>query len=193
MLYVGTEHPRKNLPALFRAFRELVETSDAVLVKVGRARHPQREELERLAASLGIRERVLFVDHVDEDDLPLLYGTADVTVLPSLHEGFGLPPLEAMACGTPVAVSRVSSLPEVVGDAGVYFDPREESTIADALLRLLDDPELREELRARGLAHAAQFPWERTVAGVVASYDKAVARLAGVSQGNGPARNESPG
>jgi len=172
VLFVGTEHPRKNLPTLFRAFERLRNREDTILVKVGAPRMPQRMQLRDLASSLGLRERILFLDHVDEEELPHLYGTADVVVLPSLYEGFGLPPLEAMACGTPVAVSRETSLPEVVGDGGLYFDARDDASIADALSRILDDPSLRAEMIARGTARAAQFPWEHTVAGLVKTYEK---------------------
>src|SRR5712691_10807893 len=121
VLYVGTEHPRKNLDALLRAFAQV--TSSAVLVKVSVPRHPQHEILERLARSLGVASRVRSLEGVVGEDLPGLYGAADVLVLPSLTEGFGLPPLEAMACGTPVAVSNAGSLPDVVGNAGLLFDP----------------------------------------------------------------------
>jgi len=115
VLYVGTEAPRKNLGRLFEAFALLSKRRRAILVKVGEPREPQRSALRRLAASLGISESVIFLDWVDESDLPLLYGVADVFAFPSLYEGFGIPPLEAMACGVPVVVARATSLPEVVG------------------------------------------------------------------------------
>lgn len=170
VLFVGTEHPRKNVPRLFRAFRRAADGRDACLVKVGPPRRPQREQLENLAASLGVRDRIVFVDRVADEDMPYVYGSADVLVLPSLYEGFGLPPLEAMACGTAVAVSNATSLPEVVGNAGVLFDPHDEAEMAEVLGSLLDDDGNREELRARGLARAILFPWEKTVEGTLETY-----------------------
>ncbi len=175
ILFVGTEHPRKNLPLLFDAFARLESRQDIVLVKVGPPRQPQRSELLRLVSALNLDGNVLFLDRVAEEDLPLLYGTSEILVLPSLNEGFGLPPLEAMACGTPVAVSRVTALPEVVGDAGIYFDPLSIESVVDALRRLVFEDGLREEMRARGLVQAAKFPSERTVAGLLKTYEKACA------------------
>jgi alpha-1,3-rhamnosyl/mannosyltransferase len=172
LLYVGTEHPRKNLTGLFRAFARLQSQTDAMLIKVGAPRAPQHAELERLASSLGIAGRVMSVESVSESDMPALYAAAHVLVLPSFYEGFGLPPLEAMACGTPVAVSRATSLPELVGDAGLYFDPRDERDLADALLRLLRSEDLRVELGTRGLERAKAYGWERTIEGLVRSYER---------------------
>jgi len=171
VLYVGTEHPRKNLDALLRAFAQV--TSSAVLVKVSVPRHPQHEILERLARSLGVASRVRSLEGVVGEDLPGLYGAADVLVLPSLTEGFGLPPLEAMACGTPVAVSNAGSLPDVVGNAGLLFDPRDVASVADAIQEVLSDSALRDELRVRGQSRARQFPWEATVQGVLHVYKAA--------------------
>jgi len=175
VLFVGSEHPRKNAPGLLRAFALAARTTDAILVKVGPPRHPQREDLVNLVASLGLGDRVRFLDRVPEADLPPLYGAAAVLALPSFHEGFGLPLLEAMACGTPVLASDTSSMPEVVGDAGFLVNPEEDDEIAGALVRLLTERDLREELRARGLARAQSFSWDRTVQGLVETYRRAAA------------------
>ena len=174
VLSVGTEHPRKNLPGLLRSFQGVSDR--AVLVKVGRPRTPQRGELLALASSLGIRDRVRFLDVVPEPDLPALYSAATVLAFPSLYEGFGLPPLEAMACGTPVVVARTSSVPEVVGDAGLYVEPKDDAAFAEALGRVLDDPELRTALAGKGRERAAGFGWERTIRGLRGTYEKAAAR-----------------
>jgi glycosyltransferase involved in cell wall biosynthesis len=109
---------------------------------------------------------------VSDQTLAVLYRLADAFVFPSLYEGFGLPPLEAMASGTPVVTSNVSSLPEVVGDAALLIDPYEPQSIADALRRILTEPSLRADLRARGLARARAFSWERSIRRVREIYDE---------------------
>jgi glycogen synthase len=110
---------------------------------------------------LGLRERVQFVGYIDEAELPLWYAAATVFVFPSIYEGFGMPPLEAMACGTPVITSNSSSLPEVVGDAGLMAPPHDAAAFAAALERVLSDPELHQELRERGLVQALQLAHHR--------------------------------
>jgi glycosyltransferase involved in cell wall biosynthesis len=115
---------------------------------------------------------VLFVDHPSQGDLARFYSAADVFVFPSLYEGFGMPPLEAMACGAPVAASNAASLPEVVGDAALLFDPLDVEAIAATILRVLGDEALAGDLRARGLARAAQFTWERAARDTAAVYER---------------------
>jgi glycosyltransferase involved in cell wall biosynthesis len=167
-LYVGNFLPHKNLPRLLRAWAAL----DASL----RARHrlvlaggngAGRSALAGLAATLGLGERVVFPGLVDDDDLPALYGGAATVVVPSLEEGFGLPALEAMACGAPVVASRRGALPEVVGDAGVLVDPEDERALAGALARVLGSAPERETLARQGLARAAHFTAARTAGRVV--------------------------
>jgi glycosyltransferase involved in cell wall biosynthesis len=111
--------------------------------------------------TLGLKDAVVFLGQVPADILPALYNGAVAFAYPSLYEGFGLPPLEAMACGVPVIASDTSSLPEVVGDAGVLVDPKDTDALADALAALLNDDERRAELSARGLARARAFSWEK--------------------------------
>jgi len=108
---------------------------------------------------------------VTDSDLIGLYNLADVFVFPSLYEGFGFPPLEAMACGTPVVASNAASLPEVVGDAGLLVDPRDPEVMAEAIHRVLQDRDLAEELRRRGLERAQQFTWERAARETLAVYE----------------------
>jgi glycosyltransferase involved in cell wall biosynthesis len=122
------------------------------------------EEIERRAAELGLADRVIFTGYLPDDDVPALLSGALGFVFPSLYEGFGMPLLEAMACGAPVLASDSSSLPEVAGDAALLVDPTNVAAIAAGLARLANDVALRADLRARGLARAAQFTWEQCAA-----------------------------
>lgn len=157
-LYLGSNKPHKNLPRLVEAWSRV--ESDAALVVAGAwdARYPQA--LEIAARSLP-EERVLFRHNISEADLPALVSGAAIFVFPSVYEGFGLPPLEAMACGVPVACARVSSLPEVVGDAAFFFEPTDPLNIAEVLSRALQDGSRRAQLRAQGLERARLFSWDR--------------------------------
>jgi glycosyltransferase involved in cell wall biosynthesis len=167
MLYVGGISPHKNLQALVRAAALVrkVEPEGWHVVLVGDYQGDSflgcYDELVRLVHSLGLEDRVTFTGFVPDDDLVLLYNASAMLVLPSKGEGFGLPVVEAMACGLPVAASDRNSLPEVLGGAGILFDPGSDQAIADSMLRLLREPGLRDELRARGLQRAADYSWER--------------------------------
>ncbi len=167
VLYVGTLQPRKNLITLLEAFARL--TPGVKLVLAGGKGWMFAEVFARVQA-LGLENDVLFPGYVPDEELPLWYNAATVFVYPSLYEGFGMPPLEALACGTPAVVSNVSALPEAVGDAGVLVRPDDVDEWAQALRRLLDDAALRAELGARGRAHAARFSWERAAAETAAVY-----------------------
>ena len=126
--------------------------------------------------ALGLENAVHFLGPVPEADLPVLYAGAAVFVFPSLYEGFGLPPLEAMACGTPVVTSNTSNLPEVVGDAGIMVAPRDVRALAEAMERVLMDEHLRAKLRTKGVERAKQFTWERAAQETFGVYRWAVAR-----------------
>ena len=158
VLSVGTLQPRKNYVRLIEAFSRLSGVEDVSLVISG-ARGWLYEEIFRRVEELGLSSRVLFPGYVAEADLPALYSLSEVFAFPSLYEGFGLPPLEAMACGTPVVVSRASSLPEVVGNAGCLVDPLSVEEIAGTLQALLDSPARRADLAEQGVAQAARFTW----------------------------------
>ena len=119
--------------------------------------------LRRAVHSHKLHKHVRFLGYLPDDTLAVLYRLADVFVFPSLYEGFGLPPLEAMACGAPVVTSSVSSLPEVTGDAAVLVDPYNAASIADGVAKVLNDPALRDEMRVKGIARAREFSWERSV------------------------------
>jgi glycosyltransferase involved in cell wall biosynthesis len=177
LLYVGSENPRKNLPHLLHAFRQIhQEFPDTRLVKVGSPEYvAQAEQLRHQVRDLDLQDAVIFVQHVSDDDLACFYNLATLFVFPSLMEGFGLPPLEAMACGAPVVCSHAASLPEVVGDAAILVDPTDLAQIVDAMRLVLTQPALAAELRARGLARAARFTWERTARETIAVYERVVA------------------
>jgi glycosyltransferase involved in cell wall biosynthesis len=172
VLYVGSENPRKNLPRLVRAFAQLrAAVPEARLIKVGPPQYSvQARQLREQIHAAGLEDLVRLYDQVPDLDLALFYNVADLFVFPSLYEGYGLPPLEAMACGTPVVCSNAASLPEVVGDAAVTVDPTDVDALAEAMVRVLADGELRENLRQRGLARAASFTWERTARETVEVY-----------------------
>jgi alpha-1,3-rhamnosyl/mannosyltransferase len=167
ILYVGINKPHKNLPRLVEAYARIGDAPPLVLAGREDPRYP---EARVQAEALGLTKRVCFGGDIASADLPALYSGAMLFVFPSLYEGFGLPPLEAMACGAPVICSNTSSLPEVVGDATLTFDPHDVEAIAATMRRALDDAELRESLREGGLAQAAKFSWERTAQETLKAY-----------------------
>jgi glycosyltransferase involved in cell wall biosynthesis len=173
VVYVGSEDPRKNLRALVSAIARLAPRHPNLrLLKVGPAHHEgERAALMRLAHDLGIGEHVRFLGHVPNADLPELYSASAACVMPSLYEGFGLPVLEAMACGAPVVCSSRTSLPEVAGDAALIVEPTAEG-IVDGLERVLASDELAGTLRERGLARAATFTWRRTAELTIRGYER---------------------
>jgi glycosyltransferase involved in cell wall biosynthesis len=166
LLYVGGLSPHKNLPRLIEAFaRGAKEPWNLVIVgDPSDVFHTNMEAIRDAIQLNGLRKRVRLVGFVPDADLVHLYNRAYALVQPSLLEGFGLPPVESMACGTPVLSSNAGSLPEVVGDAGLFFDPTDVDEMSRTISRLLDSPQLRAELAGRASARAAGFSWE-TVAG----------------------------
>lgn len=161
LLAVGALEARKNLNAVLDAFARLRSMGvNLRLVIVGR-RAWKADGIFRRLEELNLGNEVLLTGYVDDVDLPALYAGAACFVFPSLYEGFGLPPLEAMACGTPVVTSNTSSLPEVVGDAGIMVDPHDVDAIVGAVRRIVEHPQVASELRERGYARAAQFTWEQ--------------------------------
>jgi alpha-1,3-rhamnosyl/mannosyltransferase len=159
ILYLGINKPHKNLVFLLQVFSE-VET-EAKLVLAGRE-DPRYRQARKEAERLDLRERVVFLGEVADRDLPMLYNGAELFVFPSLYEGFGLPVLEAMACGTPVICSSTSSLPEIVGDAALTLDPLDRDAWVAALTELLEKEALRAEMSTKGLRRAQTFSWEDT-------------------------------
>ncbi|HEV2527444.1 MAG TPA: glycosyltransferase family 1 protein [Thermomicrobiales bacterium] len=175
ILSVGTREPRKNGPALVRAWASIAASIPHDLVLVGPAGW-LGGELDQALADLtdGLRERVRLTGFVDDADLPRWYAAAAAFAYPALYEGFGLPVIEAMACGVPVLTSTTSSLPEVAGDAALLVPPGEVDAIAAGLQRLVTDSALAGDLRSRGLVRAATFSWERTARQTVAAYRAAL-------------------
>ncbi len=161
LLSVCSVEPRKNLPGLLRAWQRVAPRipSEIELVLVG------GKGASAVFQDAGVGElppRVRFTGYVSDEQLPGVYAGALALIYPSLYEGFGLPPLEAMACGTPVVTSETTSLPEVVGEAALLVDPATEESIADGIRRIVDDAPLRDRLRSAGLARARQYTWDRS-------------------------------
>ena len=178
VLFAGNVKPHKNLERLIRAFARVrcqEGNEDLRLVLIGDD-VSRYASLRRTADEAGVRQEVRFFGFVPHETLAALYRMATVFAFPSLYEGFGLPPLEAMACGTPVVTSRISSLPEVVGDGALLVDPYNEDDIAQGIARLLDDQDLRARLIERGLERAASYSWARSVRQIHAGYLKALGR-----------------
>jgi glycosyltransferase involved in cell wall biosynthesis len=174
VLTVSTKRPHKNLDRLISAFERLDEASAPVLVLPGFATEFE-PALRRRAEASPSADRIHVAGWLDDRTLDALYRAADCFVFPSLAEGFGLPVLEALRRGTPVACSSASSLPEVAGEAAVYFDPLDTEEIAGAMRELLSDTGLRERLAAAGPQQAAPFTWDATAAATLASYERAAA------------------
>ncbi|RLC78980.1 MAG: glycosyltransferase family 1 protein [Chloroflexi bacterium] len=160
ILFLGTLEPRKNLVRLVEAFA-LLKRKDVKLVLAG-GKGWGYEPIFARVEELGLQERVLFPGFIPSEEKVYWYNAAEIFVYPSLYEGFGLPPLEAMACGTPVIASNAASLPEVVGDAGILIDAQDTNALAEALDFLLDHPEEREALKEKGLRRSREFSWEKT-------------------------------
>ena len=190
IFYIGGLNRHKNLGVLLKAFAAVRQRLPYAytLAIAGRAQGSNPAvfpDLRQQAGDLGLSVSeqdgnghaggapcdVRFLRFVPEEDKPLLYAAADLFVFPSLYEGFGLPPLEAMACGTPVVCSRAASLPEIVGDGGLLVDPADVGALAEAMRAVLADETMRSGLRARGLAQAARFSWRRTADETVAVYE----------------------
>jgi glycosyltransferase involved in cell wall biosynthesis len=173
ILAIGSADPRKNLQTLIRAYAQLpaavrAEHKLALVWTHSLLAHDMRALIERL----GMAEDVLFLEGVSNDDLVLLYNAAAMFVFPSRYEGFGLPPLEAMACGTPVAAADNSSIPEIVGDAALLFQAEDVGAVADAILRVLTDKPFADAMRAKGLQRAAGFSWHRCAERTLEGYRK---------------------
>ncbi|OKH25539.1 glycosyl transferase family 1 [Hydrococcus rivularis NIES-593] len=164
LLSLCTLEPRKNLSFLIRCFSQIIADNtnlDINLVLVGVAGWKNSEIFKSAQENPRLKSRIIFTGYIPDEDLSAIYSSATAFVYPSLYEGFGLPPLEAMQCGTPVITSNTSSLPEVVGDAGITIDPKQEDELCDALLKVINDSELRASLSQKGIERVSQFSWAR--------------------------------
>jgi len=175
ILFLGTLEPRKNIVGLLEAYAGLrgrwgARRGGAPPLVIAGAKGWYYEEVFKKAQQLALQSDVRFVGFAPAEELPLWYSAADLFVYPSLYEGFGLPVLEAMACGAPVITSNCSSLPEVVGPAGLMVDPTDSAALTEAMWRILTDEERRAALGEEGRRRAAQFSWERTALETVAVY-----------------------
>ncbi len=170
LLFVGTLEPRKDLPTLLRSFASLGPAAKDVCLAVAGRPGWLYKQVYDLAESLRLGDRVRFLGGVSAADLPALYSGARLFVLPSLYEGFGMPVLEAMACGAPVVCANTSSLPEIAGDAALLFPPGDVAALAQAITAILSDGDLRRQLTERGFARAARFSWETTARQTLAVY-----------------------
>jgi glycosyltransferase involved in cell wall biosynthesis len=169
--------PRKNIHHVIRCFSKTVlgeEIDDLCLVLVGTKGWDYGKVFEELSRYPALRKRIILTGYVDFEDLAPLYSGALAFVYPSLYEGFGLPPLEAMKCGTPVITSNTSSLPEVVGDAGTMVSPTDEDALCHAMLEIFRDSALRTRMSERSLARADLFSWEKCIEETIRAYRIAI-------------------
>lgn len=173
ILFVGTLEPRKNVVRLVEAYAQLPKERPALMLVGGKGW--LYDEIFARVEALNLSDEVHFVGYVPAEELPFWYNAADLFAYPSLYEGFGLPPLEAMACGTAVVSSTSSSLPEVVGQAGLLVDPTDTEALTAAMEQVLSDKDAREQMQAAGLEQARSFSWQETAQRTVQSYWRALA------------------
>jgi len=176
ILHISNEQPHKNFESVIKAFYILKKKygmEKVLLLKAGKPQYKQDSIRHmNLVSKLGLVKDILFLGYVLKKDLPLLYNISDVFVFPSFYEGFGLPPLEAMACGTPVITSNTSSLPEVVGDGGIMVDPTDINTLAKVIYEVLTNEGLRDDMIQKGFERAKMFSWEKTARETLKVYEQ---------------------
>jgi glycosyltransferase involved in cell wall biosynthesis len=174
ILYIGTIEPRKNLSRLVKAFASLTKTYPELILVIAGMKGWMYDQLFEDIRQLGLPSRIAFPGFIAEEDKALLLSAATIFVYPSMYEGFGLPVLEALACGIPTVTSNTSSIPEVVGDAALLINPMNEIEIARAIEMLLSDSKLREDLSRRSILQAARFTWQKTADLTVEGYKRAM-------------------
>ena len=176
ILYVGSEEPRQNVDMLINAFSELKKQLPEVkLIKIGNPHlHGAREKILELIKKLNLQKDIIFMDYVPEEELPKWYNAADLVVYPCSYAGFGMPPLEAMACGTPVITSNTTSLPEVVGKEGIMVDPHKIPDLSSNMYDVLTDENLAKNMSIKGLKRSKMFNWEESAKKTVEIYEKMI-------------------
>ncbi|MDO6355768.1 glycosyltransferase family 1 protein [Caloramator sp. CAR-1] len=164
LLYLGGFSKRKNVKSIILAYSKLLKnlSKDIRLVILGQAKD-EKDELEKMCFDLNLEEKVIFTGYVPYEDLPYFYNASTIFLYPSLYEGFGLPPLEAMSCKTPVITSNVTSIPEIVGDGALLIDPKDIDALQKAIEELLSNDKLREDIANKGYERSKLFTWEKTV------------------------------
>lgn len=172
VLFIGNLEPRKNLTRLFEAFAIAHNKIPSYKLVVAGTRGWLYSDIFETVARLNLSDKIIFTGYIDAEDLPALYSAAQVFVLPSLYEGFGLPILEAMSCGAPVITSNMGSIPEVAGDSAILIDPYDIKAIADGLLEVFSNRQLREELMEKGLRRAKNFSWKRVAEETLGVYNE---------------------
>jgi glycosyltransferase involved in cell wall biosynthesis len=173
ILYVGTIEPRKNIPCLIKAFKILRETYNIKLVIAG-GKGWSCDDVLKLPHTLGIQDDVIFTGYVNENTILYLYNYATAVVYPSIYEGFGLPVIEAMSCGTPVIISDIPTLREVAGDAALIFSPANDEELAHKMDTLLSSEDLRKELGRKSLEKGKEYSWEKTIRLTIQTYKKSL-------------------
>jgi len=173
ILYIGNLEPRKNLNRLIQAYEILLKGYNYKLVIVGKPEWRYSGLFDRVRRK-NLENDILFTGHVEDDEIPFLYNLASVFAFPSLHEGFGIPVLEAMACGVPVVTSNISALPEVAGDAAILVNPYDIESIADGIMKILKDDCLRKKLISKGLSRVKQFNAKDVAIRIFETYKKAL-------------------
>lgn len=173
ILYVGTVEPRKNLKVLIRAFKDIKARHDLSLIIAGKLGWLY-DDIVSYPETLGVKDEVIFTNYINEETILALYNHARVFVYPSTYEGFGMPPLEAMSCGTPVIISDIPPLKEVAGDAALSFNPGDSKELAKAIDRVLSSEALRREMSQKGLKRAAEYSWKKAAELTVRTYARAL-------------------
>jgi len=162
VVYLGTLQPRKNIETLIKAFPQINKRFNKLKLVIAGKKGWLYKNIFIQVKKLGLEKRVVFTDFVPDEEVPFLLAGAQLFILPSLYEGFGITALEAMACGVPVLVSRISSLPEVVGNAGHYIEnPQNYSEISQKIIQILENPKLQKELSKKGIRQAQKFSWQK--------------------------------
>jgi glycosyltransferase involved in cell wall biosynthesis len=174
ILHVGTLQPRKNIPMLLEALARLARPEIALILAGGKGWLYQ--DIFNRVAQLGLQKQVRFTGYIADEHLPLWYNSASILAFPSVYEGFGMPVVEAMACGTPVVAAKSSSIPEACGEAALYFNPENVGALTDRLSAILDDTNLAAAMRKKGLAQARLFSWQRAGQETAHVYRRALAQ-----------------